>query len=58
MKVTGGTAFTIAADPQFEIMSAERDPMKVRESKVEATGPVTVPAASVTALELDAVAAA
>jgi alpha-L-arabinofuranosidase len=50
--VRGGKAFTIAADPEFEIMSAARDPMAVREGKLSATGPVTVPAASVTALEV------
>jgi alpha-L-arabinofuranosidase len=48
----GGSAFTIATDPEFEIMSAARDPMVVRESKLPATGPISVPAASVTALEV------
>jgi alpha-N-arabinofuranosidase len=52
MTVRGGRAFTIAADPEFEIMSAARDPMTVRESKLPGAGPVSVPAASVTALEV------
>ena len=47
-----GKAFTIAADPTFEIIAAERDPMRVRESDVDPSGPVSFPAASVTALEL------
>lgn len=53
MAVRGGKAFTIAADPEFEIMAAERDPMRVRESKLDPGGPVSFPAASVTALEVD-----
>ena len=52
MAVRGGTAFTIAADPEFEIMAAERDPMRVRESKLTGNNLVAFPAASVTALEL------
>ena len=58
MKVGGGKAFTIAADPQFEIISAERDPMRVGEGKVDPAAPVVFPAASVTALELPVGAAA
>jgi hypothetical protein len=53
MTVRGGKAFTIAAEPEFEIMSAERDPMKVREGTVAAGGAVSLPAASVTALEVE-----
>jgi hypothetical protein len=56
MTIRGGKAFTIAADPEFEIMAAERDPMKVRESKLAATGQVSFPAASVTALEVEVMA--
>jgi alpha-L-arabinofuranosidase len=52
MKVGEGTAYTIAADPEFEIMSADRDPMRVRESKVAAGAAISFPAASVTALEM------
>jgi alpha-N-arabinofuranosidase len=48
----GGTAYTIAADPEFEIMSAARDPMTVRQGKLAAAGTVTVSAASVSAIEL------
>jgi len=48
----GGTAYTIVADPEFEIMSAARDPMIVRESKLASGGAITVPAASVSAIEL------
>jgi len=48
----GGTAYTIAADPEFEIMSAARDPMTVRESKLAAGGAISVPAASVSAIEM------
>ena len=51
--VRGATSFTIATDPTFEIISAERDPMRVRETKVDATRPVEFPAASVTALEIE-----
>ena len=53
MTVRGATAFAIATDPEFEIIAAERDPMRVRESKVDVAGPVSFPAASVTALEVD-----
>jgi alpha-L-arabinofuranosidase len=53
MTVRSGTAFTIAADPEFEIMAADRDPMRVREAKIDAAGPLSFPAASVTALELE-----
>ena len=53
MTVRGATAFTIAADPEFEIIAAERDPMRVRESKVDVAAPVSFPAASVTALEVE-----
>jgi hypothetical protein len=53
-----GTAYTIAADPEFEIMSAERDPMRVRESKADVNEPLSFPAASVTALEIDVAAQA
>jgi alpha-L-arabinofuranosidase len=45
--------YTIAADPEFEIMSAERDPMRVREGKAAVDAPISFPAASVTALEID-----
>ena len=47
------TAFTIAADPEFEIIAAERDPMRVREGRVDPVAPVPFPAASVTALEVE-----
>jgi alpha-L-arabinofuranosidase len=56
-KLTAATAFTIAADPHFEIIAAERDPMRVREAKVDVSGPVSFPAAAVTALEIDTTAA-
>ena len=52
MTVRGGKAFTIAADPEFEILSAVKDAMKVHESAVAATGPISFAAASVTALEI------
>jgi alpha-L-arabinofuranosidase len=56
MTIRAGTSFTIAADPTFEIIAAERDPMRVREGKVDVTAALSFPAASVTALELDVVA--
>jgi alpha-L-arabinofuranosidase len=52
MKVSGATAFTIAADPQFEIIAAERDPMRVRESKPDPVTALVFPAASVTAVKI------
>ena len=39
MAIRAGTAFTIAADPEVEILAAERDPMRVRETKLELAGP-------------------
>jgi len=56
-KLTAATAFRIAADPQFEIIAAERDPMRVREAWVDLSGPLSFRAASVTALEIDTAAA-
>jgi alpha-L-arabinofuranosidase len=52
MSVGQGTAFTIAAEPEFEIMAEMRDPMRVREAKLAAPAAVSFPAASVTAVEL------
>jgi alpha-N-arabinofuranosidase len=46
-------AFQIAAEPAAEIMSAEKDPMKVKEVILGIDTPVSFPAASVTALELN-----
>ena len=54
MSVRGGKAFTIAADPEFEIMAAERDPMRVRETELQSPDAFSFPAASVTALVLRA----
>jgi alpha-L-arabinofuranosidase len=48
----GGKAFTIAAEPEFEIMSSANDPMLVRESNLPATEPISLPPASVSALEI------
>jgi hypothetical protein len=58
MTVRDGTAYTIAADPTVEIMAAERDPMRVRETKLGLPGPASFPAASVTALVIDVTARA
>jgi hypothetical protein len=52
MTAKAAKAFTIATDPEFEIMSAERDPMKIKESVVDIGKPVEFAAASVTALEV------
>jgi hypothetical protein len=51
LPIRSGRAFTIAADPTFEIIAAERDPMRVRESDIDPAAPVSFPAASVTAVE-------
>jgi alpha-L-arabinofuranosidase len=45
-------AFQIAAEPEAEIMSAEKDPMKVKEQTHNGGEPISFPAASVTALEV------
>jgi hypothetical protein len=58
LTIRAAKAFTIAADPEFEILSANRDPMKVRESAVAAGGPISFAPASVTALEVEVEAAA
>lgn len=55
MELRGAKAFTIAADPTFEMISAERDPMRVRTSEPDISKPLSFPAASVTALEVDTV---
>jgi alpha-L-arabinofuranosidase len=51
--VRSATAFTIAADPEFEIMSAERDPMRVREAPVDPGAPFSFPPASASAVEVE-----
>ncbi|MDB6032462.1 MAG: Intracellular exo-alpha-(1-_5)-L-arabinofuranosidase [Verrucomicrobiales bacterium] len=47
-------SFQISADPEAEIMSAEKDPMKVKEQTHVVGEAITFPAASVTAVEVDA----
>jgi alpha-L-arabinofuranosidase len=50
-----GKVFEIAVDPTAEIFSFAEDPMKVVERAVDPANEIEFPAASVTALELDAV---
>ncbi|MGD8452796.1 MAG: alpha-L-arabinofuranosidase C-terminal domain-containing protein [Phycisphaerae bacterium] len=52
-KITGGRAFTLAADPEFEVYEHRDDVLEPVEKPVPASGDWTFPAASVTAVELD-----
>jgi len=53
MEISSGKAFELAADPTFEIIRAENDPLKPRERNLNMDEPVEFPAASVTAVELN-----
>jgi hypothetical protein len=53
MKILSGKAFGLSADPAFEILRAEDDPLKPRERKLNVGEPIEFPPASVTAVELD-----
>jgi len=55
-QITGGKAFTLATDPEFEIYhhyEPKDDPLYPKEKAVPASGKWTFPAASVTAVEID-----
>jgi len=52
MTVTEGKIFELSADPEFEILSANNDPMLPKERNLILNEPVTFPPASVTAIEL------
>lgn len=53
LKTTGGRAFTLAADPEFEVYRHRDDVLEPIEEKVPASGKWTFPPASVVAVELD-----
>lgn len=53
MTIKGGTVFEIAADPEFEIMQTCPDAFAPVERPMDADGAWTVPAASVSALEME-----
>jgi len=53
LRIRDGRAFTLAADPEFEVWEYRDDVLQPVETTVPADGRWTFPAASVTALELD-----
>lgn len=53
MKLRGGTAFEIAADPMLEVRGDNPDALAPRRKSIPASGEWVFPAASVSALELD-----
>lgn len=52
-KLAGGRTFTLAEDPEFEILEHDEQHYVVDEQSLPADGRWTFPAASVTAVELD-----
>jgi len=52
LQTMGCKVFELSTDPQFEIMSAQNDPLKPKERRVQPNAPVVFPPASVSAVEL------
>jgi alpha-L-arabinofuranosidase len=52
MSIESGKSFELSADPEFEILSTERDPLMPKEKLVPVNGPYIFPSASITAVEL------
>lgn len=52
MTILSGKAFELSADPEFEIIRAEKDPLIPKERMLVINEPISFPAASVTAIEL------
>ena len=50
--IKSGKAFELSTDPEFEILSADNDPLIPKERVLTVDEPVLFPAASVTAVEL------
>lgn len=55
VSVTYGKAFELSANPEFEILSSNNDPLIPKERKLLLSEPISFPPASVTAIELSIV---
>jgi alpha-L-arabinofuranosidase len=53
MQVTAGRVFTLAADPEFEVIETQPNAITPQEKTLPSDGSWTFPAASVSAVELD-----
>jgi len=52
MKIRSAKGFELCTDPEFEIISADNDPLIPKEKIIDTNAPVPFPPASVTAIEL------
>jgi hypothetical protein len=55
VSMTYGKAFELSANPEFEILSSNNDPLIPKERKLLLSEPISFPPASVTAIELSIV---